>query len=64
MKYLVYASIISADNDKYTEDQVVALVRKCYNENLKPMFNGNYRINESYFYDARTRRRMRRGLNG
>ena len=51
-------------SDKYTEDQVVALVRKCYNENLKPMFNGNYRINESYFYDARTRRRMRRGLNG
>ena len=49
-------------SDKYTEDQVVALVRKCYNENLKPMFNGNYRINESYFYDARTRRRMRMGL--
>lgn len=49
-------------SDKYTEDQVVALVRKCYNESLKPMFNGNYRINESYFYDARTRRRMSKGL--
>ena len=52
-------------SDKYTEDQIVALVRKCYvNEGLKPMFNGNYRINEQYFYDSRTRRRMRnRRLN-
>lgn len=28
------------------------------------MFNGNYRINEQYFYDANARRRMRvRRLN-
>lgn len=51
-------------SDKYTEDQVVALVRKCYNESMKPMFNGNYRVNEAYFYDADARRRMRiRSLN-
>lgn len=45
-------------SDKYTEDQVVALVRKCYNESLIPTFNGSYRIDEKYFYDARTRRRL------
>lgn len=49
---------VKALSDNYTEDQVVALVRKCYNENLKPMFNGNYRINEAYFYDARTRKAL------
>lgn len=36
----------------YTEDQVVALVRKCYNENLVPDIRGNYRINEAYFYKS------------
>lgn len=49
---------VKALSNNYTEDQVVALVRKCYNESLKPMFNGNYRINEAYFYDARTRRAL------
>lgn len=60
---------VKALSDNYTEEQVVALVRKCYaasekNESIKPMFNGNYRINEQYFYDANARRRMKaRHLN-
>ena len=41
-------------SDKYTEDQVVALVRKCYNESLIPDIRGNYRINEAYFHKAGT----------
>ena len=41
----------------YTEDQVVALVRKCYNENLVPDIKGNYHINEAYFYKSGTRMR-------
>ena len=42
----------------YTEDQLVALVRKCYNENLIPDIKGNYHINEEYFYKPNTRIRM------
>ncbi len=42
----------------YTEDQVVALVRKCYNENLIPDIKGNYHINEAYFHKSGTRMRM------
>lgn len=42
---------------KYTEDQVVALVRKCYNESVVPA-NGKFTINEKYFYNANTRKRM------
>ena len=41
-------------SNKYTEDQVVALVRKCYNESLKPDLRGNYKINEEYFYKSGT----------
>lgn len=41
----------------YTEDQVVALVRKCYNENLVPDIRGNYHINEAYFYKKGTKMR-------
>lgn len=44
-------------SSKYTEDQVVALVRKCYNESLKPTVSGKYRINEVYFYSKNTRQR-------
>ena len=42
----------------YTEDQVVALVRKCYNENLVPDIKGNYYINETYFHKSGTKMRM------
>ena len=42
----------------YTEDQVVALVRKCYNENLIPDIKGNYYINEAYFHKSGTKMRM------
>ncbi len=35
----------------YTEDQVVALVRKAYNESVLPLANGSFVINEAYFYD-------------
>lgn len=42
---------------KYTEDQVVALVRKCYNESVVPV-NGKFAVNEKYFYNAATRKRM------
>ena len=42
----------------YTEDQVVALVRKCYNENLIPDIRGNYYINEAYFYKSGTKQRI------
>ena len=44
-------------SDKYTEEQVVALVRKCYNESVVPA-NGKFTINEKYFYNANTRKRM------
>lgn len=44
-------------SSKYTEDEVVALVRKCYNESVVPV-NGKFRINEKYFYNANTRKRM------
>lgn len=42
-------------SDKYTEDQVVALVRKCYNESLTLNHRGKYVINEKYFYNKRNR---------
>ena len=44
-------------SSKYTEDQVVALVRKCYNESLVPV-NGKFTVNEKYFFNASTRKRM------
>jgi methyl-accepting chemotaxis protein len=48
---------VKALSKNYTEDQVVALVRKCYNENLVPDIRGNYHINEEYFYKKGTRMR-------
>lgn len=65
-KALVYAiqKAVKGLSANYSEDQIVALVRKCCNENMKPLFNGNYRVNEAYFYDERTRNRIRnRRLN-
>lgn len=47
-------------SDKYTEDQVVALVRKCYNESLVLRPNGSYLINECYFHEAGSKQRMLR----
>ena len=44
-------------SSKYTEDQVVARVRKCYNESLVPV-NGKFTVNEKYFFNASTRKRM------
>lgn len=64
-KALLFAmqKAIKGLSDNYTEDQVVAIVRKCFekaeqNESLRPMFNGNYLINEKYFYN-KAQRRMR-----
>lgn len=43
----------------YTEDQVVALVRKCYNESVVPnKRTGNIIINEAYMHAKGTRSRM------
>lgn len=43
----------------YTEDQVVALVRKCYNESVVPnKRTGNIVINEAYMHAKGTRSRM------
>ncbi len=43
----------------YTEDQVVALVRKCYNESVVPnKRTGNIIINEAYMHAKGTRTRM------
>lgn len=44
-------------SSKYTEDQVVALVRKCYNESVVPV-NGKFTVNEKYFFNASTRKLM------
>lgn len=59
-KMLVYNIQKSVKNlsDKFSEDQVVALVRKCYNESMKLNPNGKYVINEAYFYDRKDRRRI------
>jgi hypothetical protein len=43
----------------YTEDQVVALVRKCYNESVVPNTRtGNIVINEAYLHAKGSRARM------
>lgn len=43
----------------YTEDQVVALVRKCYNESVVPNTRtGNIVINEAYLHAKETRARV------
>lgn len=44
-------------SDKYKEDEVVALVRKAYNESIKPNMNGNFVINEAYFYERGSKKR-------
>lgn len=51
-KALVYGiqKAIKGLSDKYKEEEVVALVRKAYNESLVPDTNGNYRVNEAYFH--------------
>lgn len=42
----------------YTEDQVVALVRKCYNESVVPnKVTGKISVNEAYFHAKGTRTR-------
>lgn len=60
-KTLIYGiqKAVKGLSDKFTEDQVVALVRKCYNESMRPMYNGNYMVNEKYFYNSRARRLRR-----
>lgn len=45
-------------SSKYTEDQVVALVRKCYNESIDFESNRGIAINEKYFYAKNTRKRL------
>lgn len=45
-------------SSKYTEDQVVALVRKCYNESIDFESNKGIAINEKYFYAKNTRKRL------
>lgn len=59
-KMLVYNIQKSVKNlsDKFSEEQVVALVRKCYNESMKLNTNGKYVINESYFYDREQRKKL------
>lgn len=58
-KALVYSikKAVKGLSDKYKEDEVVALVRKAYNENLKPNANGEFFINECYFYDRDSKKR-------
>lgn len=59
-KMLVYniQKSVKGLSDKFDEDQVVALVRKCYNESMKLNTNGKFVVNESYFHDRKTRKRI------
>lgn len=52
-KALVYGiqKAVKGLSNKYKEEEVVALVRKAYNESLKPDTKGNFYINECYFYE-------------
>lgn len=58
-KALVYniQKSVKGLSDKFKEEEVVALVRKCYNENLILNKNGKYVINEAYFYDRNSKPR-------
>ena len=50
---------VKALSKNYTEDQVVALVRKCYNESVVPNTRtGNIVINEAYLHAKGTKARV------
>lgn len=58
-KALVYGiqKAIKGLSDKFKEEEVVALVRKAYNESLKPDLKGNFRVNEAYFHARGSKQR-------
>lgn len=58
-KALVYGiqKAIKGLSDKYKEEEVVALVRKAYNESLMPDMKGNFRVNEAYFHARGSKQR-------